>query len=74
MITVNGRIIYSILMFSLSMLLISVTKPITLFNKDASIKNFGLGKHETIFSLGVFTIISAILSFYLFCLIDMIFS
>lgn len=74
MITINGRIIYSVLFFSLLMILIYITKPRIMFKKNDRIKNFGLSKSETIFSLGVFTTISSILSFYFFCLIDMIFS
>lgn len=45
-----------------------------MFTNDKEIKHFGIKKNETIYSLGVFTIVSAIVTFYIFCWIDMIFS
>lgn len=74
MITINGRIVYSVIFFMLLMTLAYVAKPTLMFEKDDSIRKFGLNKKETIFSLGVFTTVSAILSFYSFCMIDLIFN
>lgn len=71
---INSRIMYSILFFSLLMILIIVLKPRIMFTTENEIKHFGLKSDETIYSFGVFTIVSAIFSFYTFCLIDMIFS
>lgn len=68
------RIVYSVIFFVLLMTLVYITKPTLLFKKDESIRDFGLNKKETVFSLGVFTALSAILSFYFFCMIDLIFS
>ena len=45
-----------------------------MFTKKNKFKNFGIKKDETIYSIGVFTIITSILTFYIFCWIDMIFS
>lgn len=73
MISVNSRIIYSMLFFSLLMLLVIVVRPRIMFNKNLDIKSFGLNKDDTIYSFGLFTVVAAILSFYVFCLIDMIF-
>lgn len=70
---INTRIIYSILFYVLLLILIVISKPSVIFNKDGSIKQFGMGDNKTMFSLGVFTIVLAIISFYIFCLIDMIF-
>lgn len=70
---INTRIIYSILFYVLLLILIVISKPSVIFNKDGSIKHFGIGDNKTMFSLGVFTIVLAIISFYIFCLIDMIF-
>jgi maltodextrin utilization protein YvdJ len=74
MISINGRIIYSILLFIMSMLLIYLTKPSMIFKRDDNIKSFGINKHQTIISLGVVTILCAIMSFYVFSVIDLIFS
>lgn len=70
---INSRIIYSILFFSLLIILIYVSKPSVIFEKDGEFKRFGAGNDKTMFSFGVFTVVLAILSFYLFCIIDMIF-
>uniref|UniRef100_A0A6C0BRK1 Uncharacterized protein n=1 Tax=viral metagenome TaxID=1070528 RepID=A0A6C0BRK1_9ZZZZ len=45
-----------------------------MFKNNDTVKSFGCSKIDTIFSLGVFTTVSSILSFYIFCLIDMIFN
>jgi hypothetical protein len=74
MIGINGRIVYSILLFVLLMLLMYCMKPSMMFKRDDTIKPFGINKNQTIMSLGVFTIVCAIVSFYLFAMIDLIFS
>ena len=74
MIGINGRIVYSILLFVLLMLLMYCMKPSMMFKRDDTIKPFGINKNKTIMSLGVFTIVCAIVSFYLFAMIDLIFS
>lgn len=74
MITVNARILYSALFLCLSMFLVFLVKPELIFDQNEEIKPFGLKKHETLFSLGVFTTLVAILSFYFFAIIDLIFS
>ena len=74
MIGINGRIMYSILLFIMLMLLTYCIKPAMMFKRDESIKPFGINKNQTIVSLGVFTIVCAIMSFYLFAMIDLIFS
>jgi|TARA_B110000211_G_scaffold230964_1_gene291598 hypothetical protein len=56
------------------MVLIFVAKPKMIFNKDGSIKKYGIKKNETIYSLGVVSIIFSIISFYSFCVIDIIFN
>lgn len=71
---INTRIIYSILFYVLLIVLIILAKPSIIFEMDGSIKTFGIGEEKTMFSMGVLTVILAILSFYVFCMIDMIFS
>jgi hypothetical protein len=44
-----------------------------MFEKDGELKQFGIGQDQTMFSFGIFTVVLAIGSFYLFCLIDVIF-
>jgi hypothetical protein len=70
----NARIIYSVLFYILLIVLIIIAKPSVMFENDGSIKHFGIGEEKTMFSLGVFTVVLAILSFYVFCLIDLIFA
>lgn len=69
----NTRVIYATLFYVLLIVLIVISKPSILFNIDGSIKPFGIGEEKTMFSLGVFTVVISILSFYVFCLIDLIF-
>jgi hypothetical protein len=72
-VNVNSRVIYSLLFFVLLMILIAVSKPSIVFNPDGSLKEFGIGDDKTMFSLGVFTVVVAIISFYTFCIIDLVF-
>jgi hypothetical protein len=71
---VNGRVIYSLLFFGLLMVLLYVSKPKQMFSSDGSIKPYGVGEGKTVISLGVLTVLSAICSFYVFALLDVIFA
>jgi len=71
---INARIIYSILFYVLLIILIILAKPSVMFENDGSLKQFGIGDEKTMFSLGVFTVVLAVLSFYVFCMIDLIFA
>jgi hypothetical protein len=71
---VNSRIVYATLFYVLLVVLIVLAKPSIIFEKDGSIKPFGVGEDKTMFSLGVFSIVLAIVSYYIFCLVDMIFA
>jgi hypothetical protein len=74
---VKPRLVYSILFYVLIMILIFVSKPSLMFEKnkvtDTMLKPFGVGRDKTLFSFGVFAVVVAILSFYLFCSIDLVF-
>ena len=72
-IAVNSRVIYSVLFFVLLMILVVLSKPSLVFDTNGAPKPFGIGEDKTMFSLGVLSIVIAILSFYVFCLIDLIF-
>jgi hypothetical protein len=55
-------------------MLLVVSKPGLMFQPNGDIKPFGVGGEKTVFSFGVFIIVLAIISFYVFSLIDLIFS
>lgn len=69
----NSRIIYSVLFYILSMILLVVSKPGIMFEKNGEFKSFGIGTDKTMFSFGVFSALLAVISFYIFCLIDIIY-
>ncbi len=69
----SPRVIYSSLFYVLTIMLLIVSKPSFMFDDQVELKRFGVGEKKTIFSLGVFVIVLSILSFYIFCLIDLIF-
>ena len=70
---VNSRIIYSIIFYILAMMLIVLSKPSVVFEQNGALKTFGVGYDKTLFSFGVFSVVVAILSFYIFCIIDLVF-
>ncbi len=70
----NSRITYSITLYVLIMVLLFTIKPKFIFKEDGSIKGYGVNdKDKTIYSLGVISISAAIVAFYLFCIIDVVF-
>lgn len=73
MFKLNTRLLYAVLFFILLILLIYTSKPTMVFDHAGDIRRFGIGNDKTMFSLGVFTVVLAILSFYFFCIIDIIF-
>lgn len=70
---INTRIIYAILFYILLIVLIIISRPSIMFESNGDIKRFGIGDDKTMFSFGVFTVVLSILSFYIFCMIDLIF-
>ena len=75
---VNGRIIYSLLFYMMAFALIVVAKPELMFAENGSIKSFGVGldkdgSPKTVFSFGVLVVVLAIVSFYIFAVIDIVF-
>ena len=71
---IPSRVVYSILFYILLLVLIVLIRPSIMFNEHGNIKPFGIGEDKTMFSFGVFTVVLAILSFYVFCLIDLVFT
>ena len=73
MLKINSRVVYSVLFYLLLMILIFVSKPSVMFDDNGNVKHFGIGDHKTVFSFGVLTVVIAAISFYIFCIIDIIF-
>lgn len=69
----NSRIIYSVLFYVLLMLLIVISRTSLMFDEKGALRPFGVGYDKTMFSFGVFSVVLAVLSFYLFCIIDLVF-
>lgn len=70
----SSRLIYTVIFYLLLMVIIFMQKPRIIFNEDNSLKNFGFGENQTLYSMGTFSIVIAIISFYIFALIDYIFN
>ena len=68
----NHRVVYSIVFYILIIVLVIVSKPPFIFEKG-QVKEFGIGPDKTIFSLGVIVVALAIISFYIFAIIDIFF-
>lgn len=69
----NTRLVYAVVFFVLLVLLVYTSKPALTFDTTGKLRPFGSGGDKTMFSFGVFTVVLAILSFYFFCIIDIIF-
>ena len=57
----------------MSMLIIIISKPTPVFDDQGKLNAFGLGSDKTLFSLGVITVTIAVVSFYVFTIIDLVF-
>jgi vacuolar-type H+-ATPase subunit I/STV1 len=68
-----SRLGYGVAFFAMAMLIVFVSKPVTTFDEDGNVRPFGLQEGETLFSLGVVTVVLAVVSFYIFALIDLVF-
>jgi len=69
----SHRVLYSVLFYVLFIVLIIVSKPPFVFDSKGQLKDFGIGANKTMFSLGVFTVVLAMVSFYIFAVIDLVF-
>lgn len=69
----NLRVLYSIIFYILLIVLLYLAKPQFIFDANGQIKHFGIGESDTMFSLGVFSVAIAFMSFYIFAVIDIIF-
>tara|TARA_B100000405_G_C16717315_1_gene421339 strand:+ start:2785 stop:2964 length:180 start_codon:yes stop_codon:yes gene_type:complete len=58
----------------MSMMLVFLTKPEIAFDRNGDLKHFGVSqKNDTIYSVGVMAVTLAIVVFYTFCMIDLVF-
>lgn len=71
---INTRIVYSVLFYVMTMTLLVISKPKSIFDRDGSMRAFGVGEDKTLFSMGVYTVVLAVMSFYVFCVIDLVFT
>jgi len=68
------RILYSIICLITIMVLLYVSRPKIAFHVDGTPREFGFQEHQSIYSIGFISTLSAILFFYFFSLFDMIWS
>lgn len=68
-----ARVVYSAIFFALTMALIVVAKPDAIFDRATGRpRPFGSEPGSTVFSLGVVSVVAAILSLYVFAMIDLL--
>lgn len=71
----NHRTIYSSLFYVLAVTLLMIAKPAFMFDGTGNVKQFGVGSsRKTIFSLGAANGVIALVSFYIFTIIDVVFA
>jgi hypothetical protein len=68
----NERVVYGSLLFLAVMGLVFVSRPAAVFQDDHP-RRFGLRGDATIYSLGVVTCVTAILAYFCFAYLDMVF-
>lgn len=63
------RVLYATVLFIVLITLLFVTRPLFAFDEDGQILSFG---RDTAFSVGVMTCVFAIVSFYIFAMMDLV--
>jgi hypothetical protein len=69
----TSRVIYSTIFFVMISFIILYTRPKTMFHENGKPKKFGVGDDETVFSITPILLFTAILSFFLFSVLDLIY-
>lgn len=72
MIRVNSRIVYSVVSLVAIMAMVVTQRPSVMMRDDGRFKEFGFAKDQTMYSLSFVAIMSAILLFYFFSLMDVV--
>ena len=70
---IQSRVVYSALSLLLIMFILSMLRPSVMFKRDGTLKEFGFGEDKTLYSLSTFSLVIAILLFYFFSVMDIIF-
>lgn len=68
----SPRLTYSCTFYLLAFVLIVVSKPAVVFDERARIRRFGTQPDQTLASLAVVTALLAVVSYYMFCVLDMV--
>lgn len=68
---ITSRVVYSLLFFAMSTVLLLVAKPSYMFDEEGHPKPFGIGPGKTPFSLGAALLVIALASFFLFSVLGM---
>lgn len=71
---IQSRIVYSSLSLIIVIMILCISRPGFMFKRDGTLKDFGFGNDETLYSLSSVSLVVSILLFYFFSLMDMIFS
>jgi hypothetical protein len=71
---IQSRIVYSSLSLIIVIMILCMSRPGFMFKTDGTLKDFGFGNDETLYSLSSISLVVSILLFYFFSLMDMIFS
>jgi hypothetical protein len=73
MVIINARVFYALVFYLLCVGLVLLTKPSCIFTKDGKVKSFGVGQQQTSVSLGVVVALMAVVCFYMFAILDIMF-
>ena len=68
------RVLYSSLFFIIVMLIVVTSKPSPIYDDRGTVIPFGVGPGKTLLSLGTATVLVAVLSFFLFTSLDVLFN
>ena len=69
----NRRTVHSVVCLIFLAIMIVATKPKIMYSADGRFKEFGVGSEQTIFSIGFVLLLGAVIFFYFFSVMDMIF-
>ena len=69
----TARLAYSIAFYVLVAVLVIVMKPSMIFERNGNPRTFGIGRNKTTFAFGTLCVVLAILCFYMFAWIDLVF-
>ena len=68
------RVVYSTAFYVLCIALLVAARPSVMFDRSGNPKPFGIGKRKSVFAFGTACVGLAVLCFYTFALIDLVFN